>query len=112
MSNPYFVDEIFEGIDFTEKGRFTGDYENSIFNNCLFTRVILNGSSFEECIFNNCDFSGTLFGRTNLEKADLRTSTNIILDPEINKIKGAKFSVLQLGGLLTKYGIKVDKTMI
>ena len=49
-----------------------------------------------------------VFAYTNLEKADLLNSINIVLDPENNKIKEAKFSLASLPGLLGKYEIKVE----
>ena len=39
-----------------------------------------------------------------LEKADFLTSYNYSFDPELNKIKGAKFSQAGVTGLLAKYG--------
>ena len=43
-----------------------------------------------------------------LEKADLRTAYDYQFDPEQNRIKGAKFSVQGLPGLLTRFQIKVE----
>jgi hypothetical protein len=44
-----------------------------------------------------------------MEKADLRTSYNYSLDPEINRITKAKFSILGISGLLEKYNITIEK---
>lgn len=78
-----------------------------------FTRIKFHETDFTECdlqgsVFDECDFSGAIFGRTNLEKADFRTSFNYSIDPEMNKIKRARFSLLGLGGLLDKYDIAVE----
>ena len=43
-----------------------------------------------------------------LEKADFRGAFNYSLDPELNRIKGARFSPAGLAGLLGKYGIRID----
>jgi uncharacterized protein YjbI with pentapeptide repeats len=58
-------------------------------------------------VFDNCDFRGAIFDHTNIEKADLRTSYNYSIDPEINRIKKAKFSILGVSGLLNKYDIEI-----
>jgi hypothetical protein len=42
-----------------------------------------------------------------LEKADLRTSFNYLIDPEVNKMRKAKFSIDGLPGLLGKYELEI-----
>jgi uncharacterized protein YjbI with pentapeptide repeats len=68
---------------------------------------------FSECdltesIFENCDLNSANFDQTILEKADLRTAYNYSIDPEINRIKKAKFSIQSISGLLIKYDIKIE----
>ncbi|WP_319800291.1 pentapeptide repeat-containing protein [Flavobacterium sp. N501239] len=58
-----------------------------------------------EAIFDHCDLRRTVFIETTLNKADFTTSFNYTLDPEINKIKKAQFSLEGLQGLLSKYDI-------
>jgi hypothetical protein len=48
------------------------------------------------------------FENTILEKADLRTSYNYLIDPEINRIKKAKFSKEGIVGLLHRYDIEIE----
>jgi fluoroquinolone resistance protein len=43
-----------------------------------------------------------------LEKADFRTSNGYSIDPEMNRIKKAKFSLEGVAGLLDKYDIEVE----
>lgn len=59
--------------------------------------------------FDNCDLSGAIFERTNLEKANFNTAFNYSIDPEDNKIKGAKFSISGLAGLLENHKIIIAK---
>lgn len=68
-----------------------------------FTQTDLTGSAFTAC-----DLSQTVFQQTALEKADFRSASNFSIDPELNKIKGAKFSSSGLIGLLDKYNIVVE----
>jgi uncharacterized protein YjbI with pentapeptide repeats len=61
-----------------------------------------------EAVFERCDLERTQFINTNLEKADLRGSWNYSIDPEVNRIKKAKFSLPGITGLLDKYDIMID----
>jgi len=78
-----------------------------------FTDCALKETDFEEAdltaaIFHNCDLSGATFVRSILEKTDFSTAKNFGIDPEINKIKQAKFSNSGLSGLLLKYNLDLD----
>ena len=55
-----------------------------------------------------CELKDARFDHTNLEKADLRGSENYSIDPENNKVQGAKFSLLSISGLLDKYDLIID----
>lgn len=68
-----------------------------------FTEADLSGA-----LFDNCDLGGATFENTLLEKADLRTAYNYAIHPELNHIKGAKFSVAGIPGLLQQYGIEIE----
>ncbi len=67
-----------------------------------FTETDLTNSTFQ-----NCDLTRAVFERTILEKVDLRTSFNYSINPEINRMKKAKFSLEGIIGLLDKYKIEV-----
>lgn len=56
--------------------------------------------------FQGSDLRGAVFSRTVLEKTDFRNAQGFRLDPELNRIKGARFDLNGLPGLLGKYGIK------
>jgi fluoroquinolone resistance protein len=62
------------------------------------------------CVFDNCDLTRAIFENTIIEKTDFRTSFNYSIDPEINRIKKAKFSLTGIIGLLEKYDIEIDMT--
>ena len=68
-----------------------------------FTETDLTGSNFD-----NCDLSRTVFEYTNIEKADLRSSFNYLINPEVNKIKKAKFSLSGVVGLLSQFDIEIE----
>ncbi len=50
----------------------------------------------------------TLFENTILDKTDFRTAYNFSIDPSINRMKKARFSVSGLPGLLSKYDIEIE----
>jgi len=106
--NPFLLAFQFIGCQLNLSGFYRVKMKNTFFKECIlhevdFTEAKLTGSTFE-----NCDFTGTMFGNTNLEKVDLTTAFNFIIDPELNQVKGAKFSLQGLPGLLTKYEIKIN----
>jgi uncharacterized protein YjbI with pentapeptide repeats len=68
-----------------------------------FTEADLSG-----VVFVNCDLAGVIFENTNLEKCDFRSAFNYTLDPEVNRIKKAKFSLSGIKGLLEKYQIDIE----
>ena len=78
------------------------------FKNCSLHEVDFTEADLSDSIFENCDLSGAKFEKTTLEKADLRSSFNYSIDPEINKIKKAKFSIYGIAGLLDKYDIEIQ----
>lgn len=77
------------------------------FPNCVFQETDFTEADCREAVFADCDLSNAKFERTILEKADLRTAMNYSIDPELNKIRKAKFSYPGLMGLLDKYDIEV-----
>lgn len=103
---------------------FAVSFENSQLNDSIFYKMKLRGTSFKGCqlqgvdfteaementILQNCDLRNAVFDHTNLENADLRNATNYSIDPEANRLKGARFSLPEVLGLLEKYKIKIDK---
>lgn len=78
-------------------------FKDSSLQEVDFTETDLTGSTFS-----NCNLSGAIFNKSILNKADFRTSYNFSIDPEINQIRKAKFSLAEIPGLLNKYDIEID----
>jgi len=110
-------------FDHCAEFRFAVEFDKCILNLSSFARRKLKGTRFIDCslqdvdfseadltgaTFENCDLQRALFEGTNLEKADFRTAYNYAFDPEINRMKRAKFSRLGLAGLLAKYDLKIE----
>jgi fluoroquinolone resistance protein len=102
---------------------FSVSFKKCILNMASFHKLGLKKTQFKECIlqetdFTECDLTGSTFDRCNmnravfsrtiLEKVDFRTSYDYSIDPENNRIKKAKFSLLGIVGLLNKYDIQID----
>lgn len=103
------------GLSFSFQGcllNHTSFYKTKI-KKTIFKDTQLQETDFTECdlsgaIFDNCNMTHAVFNYTNLERADFRTSYNYSIDPEINKIKNAKFSLSGISGLLDKYDIVIE----
>lgn len=99
-------------IRFVNSSLNYASFNRKVIRKTVFKSCSLQGTDFmetdlTEAVFDECDFSGAQFDRTILEKADLSTSRNIVLSPESNRIKKAKFSKENLGGLLAKYDLEI-----
>jgi len=102
---------------------FTVDFESCLINLSSFYKMKIKklqfkNSSLQEvdfteadasgALFDNCDLARAKFENTVLEKADFRTSFNYSINPELNKIKKAKFSLPGVIGLLDGYDIEIE----
>jgi len=100
-------------------------FENCLLNHSTFYKVKIKKTNFKntqlietdftECdltgsLFDNCDLDRAIFANSILEKVDFSTSYNFSINPEINRIKKAKFSLATISGLLDKYDIEIDGT--
>ncbi len=81
---------------------------NSQFSHCALREVDFSEADLTAMHFNNCDLSGAIFSNTCLAKSDFRSAVNYGFDPALNNIKGARFSIQGLPGLLQKFGIIVE----
>lgn len=81
--------------------------KNASFKNTSFHEVDFTEADLSSAVFANCDLLKAVFENTILEKADFSSAYNYSLDPELNKIKKAKFSIPGVTGLLDKYNIEI-----
>ena len=115
------------GIDFSccNDFLFTVNFQDCILDYSSFFKKKIKNTKFVNCsikeadfaevdlsmsMFDNCDLLNASFVRTNLEKTDFRTARNYSIDPEMNRMKNAKFSNLGLAGLLYKYNLDIELT--
>lgn len=98
-------------------------FEKSLLNQSVFFQLKLKNTNFIHCqmhevdfteadlsgdVFEMCDLAGAIFDRTQLEKADLRTSFNFNISPLRNQLKKARFSVDGLPGLLHDWDLVIE----
>lgn len=79
--------------------------KNTLFNDCNLTEVDFVQTDLSNSKFKNCDFSKSIFDNTNLEKSDLTSSYNYSINPNMNRLKKAKFSKEGIIGLLDNLDI-------
>ncbi|MFT3947127.1 MAG: pentapeptide repeat-containing protein [Agriterribacter sp.] len=82
--------------------------KNTRLNGCMLTEVNFIMADLSNAVLDKCDLSGAKFENTILEKTDFRTAVNYSINPEINKMKKAKFSLQGIPGLLDKYDIVIE----
>ena len=78
-----------------------------------FINISMKNVDFTECDltkskFSNTDLMNSVFNRTILKEADFLTAINYNIDPEMNNIRKAKFSLYGITGLLIKYDIVIE----
>ena len=81
---------------------------NTGFIECRLLEVDFTEANLKGAMFHQCDLSGAVFLRSNLEKSDFRTAVHFSIDPELNRMKKARFSLEGVAGLLGKYGLELD----
>ncbi len=82
--------------------------KNTLFADSQLQEVEFIETDLTNASFKNCDLYKSVFEKTRLENADLRTAWRFSIDPEINFIQKAHFSTQNVVGLLDKYKIKID----
>ncbi len=82
--------------------------KKTIFKNSQIQEVDFTECDLTASIYDNCDLQRSTFVHSILEKADFRSAYNYSIDPDINKIKKAKFSLNGIAGLLEKYNIEIE----
>ena len=98
----------FEGCQLNHSSFYKIKLKKTLFKDSQLQETDFVEADLTHAVFDNCDLIQTVFDRTILEKADFRTSYNYSINPETNRIKKAKFSVLGLSGLLDKYDIVIE----
>jgi uncharacterized protein YjbI with pentapeptide repeats len=78
------------------------------FSRCSLAETDFTNADLTGAAFASCDLAGTLFHNTQLAGADFTTATGFTLDPEANHLRGARFALAGLPGLLDRYGLLIE----
>ena len=70
LSLPFYRDEVFENLHFSENELTKTDFDNCRFLNCNFSNQHLTRTNFTECQFENCDLSNTFLTGTTIQECD------------------------------------------
>ncbi len=94
---------ILDYCSFTKKKLLKTSFINSSIKNVDFTECDLTKS-----IFSGSDLLNAIFFKSILKEVDFVSASNYVIDPELNSIKKAKFSLDGVYGLLNKYDIRIE----
>jgi fluoroquinolone resistance protein len=108
-SNEFGLSFLFDGCLLNHSSFYKMKIKKTVFKNTQLLETDFTETDLTGAIFDNCNLTSATFEHTLLEKADFRTSYNYSIDPEINRIKRAKFSILGVAGLLEKYNIEIEQ---
>jgi fluoroquinolone resistance protein len=124
LNDIHFSDCKLLGVDFGKcsKFLFSVSFKHCLLNYVLFFKNDLKKTTFINCeikeasfiecnltssFFDNCNLEDTSFEQNNLENANLSTARNYRIDPLVNRIKKASFSLPDVVGLLYQFDIDI-----
>ncbi|MEM1282659.1 MAG: pentapeptide repeat-containing protein [Chlamydiota bacterium] len=105
-----------------DKRFFSLNFENCLIQSANFSELLLKGAIFRKCNIKECYFNqanlvqanfsdsnlmGTLFHHSNLSKADFRGAYNYSIDPQLNTLKKAYFSLPEAISLLASLDLQI-----
>jgi fluoroquinolone resistance protein len=125
LNNVIFKDSKLLGVNFSEcmDFLFAVKFEGCVLDYCSFAGKKMTKTTFNHTSLKNSDFTGSdltkssflhvdlmnaVFNRAILKEVDFLTADNYIIDPELNNIRKAKFSLQGVPGLLNKYDIRIE----
>jgi uncharacterized protein YjbI with pentapeptide repeats len=107
--NDFGLSFSFENCQLNHSTFFQMNIKKTIFRDCQLREIDFSETNLSDAIFDNCDLAQAIFTNTILEKADFRTAYHYSIDPENNRLKKAKFSLLGVSGLLDRYDIVIQE---
>ena len=85
------------------------DLQNTKYINCRITQSDFFETNLREADFTGSDLENSIFEQTDLRDADFKLAKNYRINPMINKIKGAEFSMPEAVRLLDSFEIKISE---
>jgi fluoroquinolone resistance protein len=106
--NPFLFAVNFDNCNINHASFYGVNARNTVFDTCTLHEVDFTQTDLSAAIFDNCDLQGATFDRSILDKADVRTARNFIIDPSSNKINKLKISIHLLPNLLSQYNLDIS----
>ncbi len=106
--NNFLFSIKFENCQLDFSSFFKMKLKNTSFTKCSLVEVDFTEADLRNFKFDDCNLTNAVFYYSNLEKTDFRNSHGYVIDPEINKMKKAKFSLQGALGLLNKYNLVIE----
>lgn len=110
-ANAHGLDFRFEHCQLSHSSFFRTRIRQTHFSRSVLEAVDFTEADLTQADFSGCDLKEAHFERSILDKADFRTAENFDINPELNRMKKAKFSLLGLAGLLGKYDLVIDSKL-
>jgi fluoroquinolone resistance protein len=107
--NDFGLSFTFVSCQMTHSSFYKLKLKKTIFQYCQLHGVDFTETDLSGACFDDCELNDAVFMQTNLESSDFRTASGFEIDPELNRIKSAKFSLYGIPGLLLKYRIEIEK---
>ncbi len=108
LCNPFLLSFQFDQCQLNDSSFYGLKIKKTSFKNTQLNDADFTGCDLTGALFENCDLGRANFDNTIVEKADFRTSFNYSIDPERNRIKKARFSIMGVAGLLDRYDIEIE----
>ncbi len=106
--NQFGLSFSFDRCQLNHASFYKTNIRKTVFKKSQLRAIDFAETDLTDAVFDDCDLEQTVFDRSTLEKTDFRTAYNYAFDPEINRIKKAKFSMAGIAGLLKKYNITIE----
>jgi uncharacterized protein YjbI with pentapeptide repeats len=111
--NYYACDQLVFDIEFDRCRILNCNFSDLKMKLSKFSRCSLRGCDFQNTYLVGADFDGssfseTLFHACDLEKASFRGARGYSIDPRVNKVAKAVFSVPEVLSLIECFGIRIE----
>lgn len=106
--NPLALSVSFSGCNLSYCSFHRLKLKKTVFRSCVLQEADFTEADLTEAVLDDCDLTEARFDRTCLEKADLRTARHFTIHPETNRLRRARFSALNLAGLLAAYDLELE----
>lgn len=94
---------------FIDYSSFFGlDMRRCKFENTTAIEVDFTEANLSKVKFDAVKLSGATFFKTNLKETNFTTASGYVLDPSVNQVRGAIFSMPEAVNLLYAFGVKIE----